>query len=140
MSIVFLVALYLPQCRALESISGVRPQLFSDSLKFVFGSSAALLSAAKFTNLNVKLVGQDAAPERCVLPSTSKRVRADMRNWLVSDAGDKWSVRPDVRDSGGHFDATTRAKVATLGCRVSRILRIPTLAALPRFPWQASTA
>ena len=42
----FIVALYLPWCRALESIPGV--------------------SAAKFSNMYIRLVGQEAAPKKCV--------------------------------------------------------------------------
>ena len=48
-----------------------------------------------------------------------------MKCWAVSDAGDKWSVRLDVRDLGGHLDSTLRARAATLGYRIS--------AAVPRF-------
>ena len=53
----FIVALYLPWCRALESIPGVRPQMYADNLKCVSGSPAALLSAARFTNMKIRLVG-----------------------------------------------------------------------------------
>ena len=67
---VFIVALYLPWCRALESIPGVRPQLYADNLKCVSGSPAALLGAAKFTNMYIRLVGQEAAPKKCVFLST----------------------------------------------------------------------
>ena len=63
LSIIFIVALYLPWCRALESIPSVRPQLYADNLKCVSGSPAALLSAARFTNLYISLVGQKAAPK-----------------------------------------------------------------------------
>ena len=47
LSMVFIVALYLPWCRALESIHGVRPQLYADNLKCVSGSPAALLSVPR---------------------------------------------------------------------------------------------
>ena len=66
LSMIFIVALYLPWCRALESIPGVRPQLYADNLKCVSGSPAALLSAARFTNMYISLVGQKAAPKKCV--------------------------------------------------------------------------
>ena len=62
LNMVFIVALFLPGCRALESIPGVQPELYADNLKCVSGSSAALLSAASFTNLYIRLVGQEAAP------------------------------------------------------------------------------
>ena len=79
------------------------------------GSSAVLLSAAGFTFLYIRLVGQEAAPKKCVLLRTSKKVRGDMKHWLVSGAGDKWSVKLDVRDLAGHLDATRRARAGTLG-------------------------
>ena len=53
---IFIVALYLPRCRALESIPCVRPQLYADNLKCVSGSPAALLSAARFTSMYIRLV------------------------------------------------------------------------------------
>ena len=102
---VFIVALYLPWCRALESIPGVGPQLYADNLKCVSGSLAALLSAARFTGMYIRLVGQEAALPKCVFLSTSKKVRDDMKCWSVSDTGDKWSVRLDIRDLGGHLDS-----------------------------------
>ena len=38
----------------------------------------------------------------------------------------------DVRDLGGHLDATRRARAGTLGCRFSVVLpRVPSVAALP---------
>ena len=39
------------------STPGVQPQLYADNLKCVSGSSAALLSAARFTNLYIRVVG-----------------------------------------------------------------------------------
>ena len=72
LSMVFIVALHLPWCRALESIPGVRPQLYADDLKCVSGFPAALLSAARFTNMYISLVGQKAAPKKCVFLCTSK--------------------------------------------------------------------
>ena len=45
LSMIFIVVLYLPWCRALESIPGVRPQFYADNLKCVSGSPAALLGA-----------------------------------------------------------------------------------------------
>ena len=112
------VRLRFKWCRALEAILGVEPQLYADILKCVSGSSAVLLGAARFTNFYIGLVGQEAAPKKCVLLSTVKKVRSDMKNWSVSDAGDKWSFKLDVRDLGGHLDATRRARAAIPG-RVS---------------------
>ena len=41
---------------------------------------------------------------KCVLLSTSREVRKDMSDWALSFDGDKWSVKFDVRDLGGHLD------------------------------------
>ena len=131
LGMIFTVALCLSWCRALQSVPAVKPQLYADNLKCVTASSAALDSAARFTNLYIRRVGQEAAPKKCVLLITSKKVGSDMKRWSVSDAGGKWSVKLDVRDLGGHLDATRRARAATLGCRVSGVLpKISSVAAL----------
>ena len=58
-------------------------------------------------------------PASGVLMSTSRAVRSDMRGWIVTDEGDRWSVKLDVRDLGRHLDTTFRGWSATLGRRVS---------------------
>ena len=63
-----------------------------------------LLRAARFTSGYVRLVGQEPAPGKCVLLSTSREVRKEMKDWVLSHDGDKWSVEFDVRDLGGHLD------------------------------------
>ena len=132
LSMVFIFALYLPWCRALESIPGVRPQLYADNLKCLSGSPAALLSAARFTHKYIRLVGQEAAPKKCVFLRTSKKVRDDMKGWAVSDVGYKWVVRLDVRDLGGLFGSTIRARATTLGYRISATVpRVRSVAVLP---------
>ena len=60
------------------------------------------MGAARFTNLHVSLVAQEAAFRECVLLSTSRKVRAEMASWLVTGAGDTWTVKLDARDLGGH--------------------------------------
>ena len=55
-----------------------------------------------------------------------------MKGWTVSDTGDKWSVRLDIRDLGGHLDSTLRARVASLGSRISAAVpRVHSVAVLP---------
>ena len=45
----------------------------------------------------------------CVLLSTSRVVRKDMEDWVLSQEVDRWSVKFDVRDLGrGHLDTTFR--------------------------------
>ena len=68
-----------------------------------------------------RLVGQEPAPSKCVLVSTSKVVPKEMRVWLLTDEGDRWSVKLDVRDLGGHLDTTFRgcsATLASLSCSI----------------------
>ena len=132
LDMVFVVALYFPWCRALESIPGVWPQLYADNLKCVSGSPAALLSAAWFTDMYIRLVGQEAAPKKCVSRSTPKKVRNDMKGWVVSDTGDRWADKLDVRDLGGHLDSTFRSWDTALGYRIaSAVPRVPSVSVLP---------
>ena len=61
----FIAALYLPWCRYLAAHGvGVQPQLYAD---------------ARFTTGYVRLVGQEPAPSKCVLMSTSWEVREDVK-------------------------------------------------------------
>ena len=97
----FIVAMYLPWCRYLDAQEGVEPQLYADNLKCVSRGPLRLLRAAEFTTGHVRLVGQETAPSKCVLLSTSRAVRKDMRDLVLSQEGDKWTVKFDVRDLGG---------------------------------------
>ena len=81
---------------------GVQPQLYADNLECVSRDPDLLLSA-RFTTWYVRLVGQEPAPCNCVLLSSSREVRKDMKEWVLSQEGDKWSVKFDVRDLGGAF-------------------------------------
>ena len=118
----FIVALYLPWCRYLSVQVKIEPQLYADNLKCVSGDPDLLLSAARFTIGYVRLVGQEPASSKCVLLSTSRDVRKDMKEWVLSLEGDKWSVRYDVRDLGGHLDTTFRGCSATLAARVRLVI------------------
>ena len=62
-----------------------------------------------FTSAYVRLVGQEPAPSKCVLMSTSAAVRRDMKDWVIFDQDERWTVKLDVRDLGGHLDTTYRA-------------------------------
>ena len=84
LSMMFIVALYLPWCRYLAAHDGVRPQLYADNLEYVSGDRGLLLRAAQFTTGYVRLVGQEPAPSKCVLLSTSRKVRKDMKDWVLS--------------------------------------------------------
>ena len=62
--------------------------MYADNLKCVSRDPAALLRAARFTVGYVRLVGQEPPPRICVLLSTSRAVRSDVRRWVVTDDGD----------------------------------------------------
>ena len=81
-----------------------------------------LFCAARFTTEYVRLVGQEPAPSKCILLSTSREVRSDMKDWVLSLEGDKWSVKFDVRDLGGNLDTTFRGWSSTLAARVRLVL------------------
>ena len=63
-------------------------------------------------------IGQEPAPCKCVLVSTSEVVRKDMRDWALTDEGEKWAVKLDDRDLGGHQGTTFRGWSATLASQV----------------------
>ena len=132
LSMMFIVALYLPWCRYLAAQVGVQPQLYADNLKCLSRNPDLLLSADRFTTKYVRLVGQEPAPSKCVLLSTSREVRQDMNDWVLSLDGDKWSVKFDVRDLGGHLDTTFRGWSSTLAARVRLVIsRLVLLLVLP---------
>ena len=114
LSMIFIVALYLPWCRKLETFREVKPQLYADNLKCVSCNDDDLLEAARFTSREIRLVVQTPAPSKCALLSTSRVVRNLMKAWVISNAGDRWSVKLDVKDLGGHLDTTFRGRAATL--------------------------
>ena len=87
LSIMFIVALYLPWCRYLSAQVGVEPQLYAGNLKCLSRDPDLLLAAARFTTGYVRLVGQEPAPSKCVLLSTSREVRHDMSGWVLSQEG-----------------------------------------------------
>ena len=124
LSMMFIVALYLPWCKYLDELPEVTPQLYADNLKCVSSNPEQLLRAATFTSGYVRLVGQEPAPSKCVLLSTSAAVRRDMKAWVISDKGERWSVKLDIRDLGGHLDSTYRAWGRTLAARVIAVLRV----------------
>ena len=129
---VFIVALYVPWCRHLESMPDVKPQLYADNLKCSAERPGALSDSARFTAQYVRSVGQDVSLGKCVLLSTSKSVRKAMKHWDISGDGSFWKVQLDVRDLGGHLDFTRRARAGTLSKRVrDATLGVASVGALP---------
>ena len=92
LSMMFIVALYLPWCRYLSAQVGVRSQLYADNLKCLSGNPDLLMHAARFTTGYVRVVGQEPALSKFVLLSTSRVVGKDMEDWVLSQDGDRWSV------------------------------------------------
>ena len=132
LSMMFIVALYVPWCKYLAAQEGVEPQLYADNLKCVSGDPDLLLSAARFTTGYVRLVGQEPAPRKCVLLSTSRVVREDMNDWVLSQEGYKWSVKFDAWDLEGHLDTTFRGWSSTLAAGVRLVIfRLVLIFALP---------
>ena len=81
LSMVFIVALYAPWCRYLESLAGISPQLYAYNLKCSSYDVDSVLAAAQKTVSYVRAVGQEASPSKCVLLSTSKAARRRMTAW-----------------------------------------------------------
>ena len=115
----FIVALYLPWCRYLSAHVVVQPQLYADNLKCLSRDPDFFLHAARLTTRYVRLVGQEPAPSKCVILSTSREVRKGMKDWVLSCEG---AVKFDVRDLGGHLDTTFRGWSSTLAARVRLVI------------------
>ena len=121
LSMVFIVALYVPWCRHLESLPDIKPQLYADNLKCSTVLPRALFESAYFIARYVRFVGQDVSPGKCVLLSTSRAVRRAMKLWDISGDGGLWKVQLDVRDLGGHLDFTFGARAGTLSRRLGGV-------------------
>ena len=67
LSMMFIVALYLPWCKYLAAQEGVEPQLYADNLKCVSRDPGVLLRAARLTSGYVRLVGQELADLQQIL-------------------------------------------------------------------------
>ena len=74
LSMMFIVALYLPWCGYLAAHQGVEPQLYADNLKCVSRVPHLPLCAARFTTGYVRLVGQEPAPSKRVLQALPGRL------------------------------------------------------------------
>ena len=97
--------------------------------KCVSRDPGLLSRAARFTTGFVRLVGQEPAPSKCVLLRSSRAVRRDMKDWVLSQEGERWPCQVDVRDLGGYLDTTCRGWSTTLAARV--ISRLVLIFALP---------
>ena len=97
----------------------VQLQLYADNLKCVSRDPGVLLRAAWFTTGYVRLVGQEPAHSKCVLMSTTRTVRSDMRGWMVTDEVHGWlPFLPEVhlpRLTGEVLADVVQRKGATAG-------------------------
>ena len=125
LSMVFIMALYVPWCRHLDALPDVRPQLYADNLKGSAARPRAFFESAHFTAQYVRSVGQDVSLGKCVLLSTSKSVRKAMKLWDISGDGGFWKVQLDVRDLGGHLDFTYRARAGKATVGVAAVGALP---------------
>ena len=132
LSMIFILGLYVPWCRHLDSLPDAKPQLYAENLKCSAERPRAQFESARFTAQYVRSVGQDVSPGKCVLLSTSKSVRKAMKLWDISGDGGFWKVQLDVRDLGGHLDFTLRARTGTLSKRVGEAtVGVASVGALP---------
>ena len=114
--------------------------MYAVNLTCVSGDPHLLLNAARFNTGYVPSVGQEPTPSKCVLLSTSRVVRKSMKEWVLSQEGDQWSVKFDVRDLDGDLDTTFRGLSSTLAARVRLVIsRLVLIFALPLdFSWSGS--
>ena len=47
----------------------------------------------------------------------------DMKNWIIFQEEDKWTVTLDIRDLGGHMDTTFWCWSGTLASRVRPVIQ-----------------
>ena len=132
LSMIFIAALYVPWCRHLDTVPDVKPQLYADNLKCTAERPCALFESARFTAQYVQSVGQDVSFGKCVLLSTSKSLRKDVKLWDVAGDGGFWKVQLNVWDLGGHLDFTLRDRAGTLSNRVREATSgVASIVALP---------
>ena len=95
--------------------------MYADILKCVSGDPDLLLRAARFTAGYVRLVGQEPAPTKCVLLSTSREVRKDMKHWVSRmEMSGLSSLMSWI--FCGHLDTTFRGWSSILAAWVRQVL------------------
>ena len=106
---------------------------FLNELLRLFGYPSGYAGALLVGTLPLRyLTGYVRAPCKCVPLSTSREVRRDMRDWVLSDGGGEWSVKFDARDLGGHLDTTFRGWSSTFAAWVRLVIsRLVLIFALP---------
>ena len=105
----FNVALYLPWCWYLEAQKGVKPTILC-----VCPTIWVWFCEPPGFHCWVCSVGWSRA---CTQQECLDGYGKDWRCWILSYEGDKWSVKLDVRDPGGHLDTTLRRCSASFSVR-----------------------
>ena len=103
LSMMFTVAFFLPRCRFLAAQEEVEPQLYCMlTISSVCpGIQVCLCALLDSPPVMLGWLVKNLPSSECVLMSTSRTLRNDMRCWIVTDEGDQWSVKLDVQDLGG---------------------------------------
>ena len=104
LSMIFIVALYVPWCRHLEALPEVKPQLYADNRKCSAERRRPCLNLLGSLPSMYGRSVRDVSPGKCVLLTTSRSVRRAMKLWGVAGDGVFWKVELGVRDLGGHLD------------------------------------
>ena len=92
LSMMFIVALYLPWCKCLAAQEGFSLSCMLIILSLCIEGPRCALACGWVHCWCVRLVGQEPAPGKCVLMSRSWVVRNNMRDWILFREGDKWTV------------------------------------------------
>ena len=79
LSMMFILALYLPWCRYLAAQKGVEPQLYAHNLKCVSGDPGVLLRAAKFTTRDCVSKRTDCRPTPFLMLASGWRMQGSSR-------------------------------------------------------------
>ena len=99
----FIVAFYLPWCRYLEAQELEMPRFHAENRKCVSSDPEVLLHVARFSTGCVDWLTR-AFPKQVRMMSTSRLVEKDICDiGSFLRMGDKWSVKFEVRDLGGHL-------------------------------------
>ena len=111
---------------------GIKPQLYADNLKCSAERPGAVFESARFTAQYVRLVRTSLLVSVFFLAPPSRLGRQYMKLWDISGDVRFWKVQLDIRDLGGHFDFTWRARAGTLSLRVGEAtVGVAAVGALP---------
>ena len=121
LSMMLLLVVFAPW-RGIIRAREAKAQLYADNLKVLHSSSPQdLLLALQDTAAFVTALGQELAPKKCWLMSTSKARRRRMKDWRIDGA--PWKVRLDACGLGGHLNTTFCPRAGTSVSRIKGATR-----------------